>query len=192
MSAPARQTGIAATTRLDPAKTVLVIATTLVGLSAGFFHAYESSVTRGLALIDDVSYVAAMNAVNGSVRNAVFGVAFFGGLLSSAAALVVHLSRGPQLRTVLVAVAAGLYLATVAITATVNVPLNERLEAGVAAGDDVVLLRAEYEPAWNAANRLRTITAAGSLLSFVLALSSPPRARALPAAGTDTRRRTGR
>ena len=186
MSAPARQSATAATTRLDPATTVLVIATTLVGLSAGFFHAYESSVTRGLALIDDVSYVAAMNAVNGSVRNAVFGIAFFGGLLSSAAALVVHLSRGLQLRTALVAVAAALYLATVAITATINVPLNERLEAGVAAGDDVVLLRAEYEPAWNAANRLRTITAVGSLLSFVLALSSPPRARPLPAAGTGT------
>ena len=50
----------------------LVGATLTTGLISGFFYAYACAVTRGLALLPDAQYVAAMQAINATVRNGVF------------------------------------------------------------------------------------------------------------------------
>lgn len=184
MRAPGNVPGRTVTS--DGAPVVLAVCTVLVGLSAGFFHAYDSSVTRGLSTVDDATYVQAMNAVNLAVRDALFGIVFFGGLIAVMAALLVTATRGRSRRTTLVAIAAGLYLATVAITASTNVPLNEALATGVAAHADPAELRAVYEQEWNSANRLRTVTSAGALCALVAALALPPRAISRPRAATDT------
>jgi uncharacterized membrane protein len=39
---------------------------------------------------------------------------------------------------------------------TVNVPMNEELARVALAGTDLAAVRADYEPAWNRANTLRT------------------------------------
>jgi uncharacterized membrane protein len=68
-------------------------ATFTTGLISGFFYAYMCSVTRGLTLLPDAQYVAAMQAINATVRNAVFAFSFFGAVLFLLLALAVHLPR---------------------------------------------------------------------------------------------------
>lgn len=83
----------------------LVGATLTTGLIAGFFYAYACSVTRGLALLPDDRYVAAMQAINATVRNGVFAFSFFGAALSLILALVVHAPRFRSRRFALIALA---------------------------------------------------------------------------------------
>jgi uncharacterized membrane protein len=65
-------------------------ATLFTGLSAGFLFAYQISVTRGLAEIDDVAYVATFQAINRAVINVWFGVVFFGAIAAIVATLITH------------------------------------------------------------------------------------------------------
>jgi uncharacterized membrane protein len=48
------------------------------GLKSGFFYAYGCSVTRGLALLPDGRYIAALQTINATVSNGVFAFSFFG------------------------------------------------------------------------------------------------------------------
>jgi hypothetical protein len=60
----------------------LIAATLTTGLIGGFFYAYACSVSLGLALLSDERYVAAMQAINATVRNGMFAFSFFGAVLS--------------------------------------------------------------------------------------------------------------
>jgi uncharacterized membrane protein len=136
------------------------LATLATGLAAGFFYAYQVSVTRGTALVDDATYVATMQAINQTVRSAEFAFSFFGALAFLAAALVVRLRRWRSPGTWLIGAALALYLATFLITMTVSVPLNNRLAEGT-------VTRTEYESAWNRANAARTATAVASFAALL-------------------------
>ena len=160
---------------------ILVLATTAVGLMAGFFYAYDVSVTRGLALVDDATYVQTMTAINATIRNAQFGAAFFGAIPLGIAALAVSL-RHPRTVSTTALIAGGvlLYGVTLAVTAGVSIPLNNELAVGARTpGVDLSALRAGYEAAWNSANAVRTATniAAFALLTTACAVvpASPHR-----------------
>ncbi len=104
----------------------LVGATLTTGLISGFFYAYACSVTRGLALLPDAQYVAAMQAINATVRNGVFAFSFFGAALFLILAVVVHVPRLRSRRFVLISLACPLYVAGgFVLTLGVNVPMNE-------------------------------------------------------------------
>ena len=64
----------------EPRRVIAIITTVLVGLSAGFFVAYEVSVTVGLAEVDDVTYVHTFQAINATIRNVGFATIFFGSI----------------------------------------------------------------------------------------------------------------
>jgi uncharacterized membrane protein len=83
----------------------------------------------GLALVGDGSYIEAMHGVNSVIRNAPFGIAFFGSMVAIVATL--SLRRGFQRRTTtaLIAVAAALYLFVLVVTFTVHIPMNRELLA---------------------------------------------------------------
>ena len=72
----------------------LVIATIGAGLAAGFFFAYEASVTLGLAEVDDVTYVETFQAINETVRNFWFAAVFFGTIPATAVALALNWHSG--------------------------------------------------------------------------------------------------
>lgn len=173
-AAPSRRAAMTTSVRLR--RCVLLAATIATGLIAGFFYAYHVSVTRGLASVGDAAYVEAMTAINASVQNAQFAAAFFGAILLGVAALATHLLRPWTATSVLVATGVVLYVATLAITAGINVPLNDGLavQAGTP-GADLARVRAAYETAWNAANAARTATnlAAFVLLATALATTGP-------------------
>ena len=170
---PATATGSgSAGTPLALLRQSLLIATTIAtGLMAGFFYTYHVSVTRGLAIVDDATYVEAMNAINATIRNAQFGVAFFGSAVLGVLALSAYL-RSPRTRvTAFVGTATVLYFVTLAITGGVSIPLNNQLAAdAAAAGADLAQVRAAYETAWNSGNAARTLTNLGSFVLLTAAL----------------------
>ncbi len=147
----------------------LGLATLTTGLAAGFFYTYTCSVTLGTARLDDVGYIATMQAINATVRNPLFAVGFFGALVSLAAATVIHLRAGWTPRAALVLLACLAYaLGTFALTFAVSVPLNEELaRVSLAASPEALAqARQDYEGIWNTWNELRTLfgTAAFALL----------------------------
>ncbi len=144
-------------------------ATLTTGLISGFFYAYACSVTLGLTLLPDEQYVEAMQAINATVRNAVFAFSFFGAVLSLLLALAVHAPRLRTRRFVLMALAAVLYIGGgFMVTFLVNVPMNEELarvgEAGSAA---LAQVRADYEGPWNLWNGVRTIFSSLAFLALI-------------------------
>ncbi|MGH3146583.1 MAG: DUF1772 domain-containing protein [Rubrobacter sp.] len=154
---------------------VLVGATLTTGLISGFFYAYACSVTRGLALLPDDRYVAAMQAINATVRNGLFAFSFFGAVLFLVLALIVHLPRFRSSRFVLIALACLLYVGGgFVLTLGVNVPMNEELARIGADAPPEVLARAReaYEDPWNFWNGVRTVCSSLALLALIAACLS--------------------
>lgn len=151
----------------------LVIATVLMGLIAGFFYAYACSVMIGLAETDDHTFISTMQAINATVRNAAFAPSFFGALLVTAAATVVHIRRRD--RDLIPWVAAGLALYAVAfvITMGASVPLNEQLaDAGPPhLIEDLAAVRDDYEGPWVAWNIARAAASTVALGCLVVAVT---------------------
>ncbi len=131
----------------------------LFGLMAGFFWSFSAVVMPGLALLDPAAGMAAMQAINVAVRNAVFGAGFFGAALAAAAMLIAGLRR----RDRLTAAAGAVYLALVfGVTLTCNVPINQAL-AGLTPAEVPVAEALLYR--WVGWNHLRTVA---SIAAFVL------------------------
>ena len=153
----------------------LLVATVLVGLSAGFFFTYEASVTLGLADVSDLTYVEAFRAINDAVRNPAFGLVFFGSIPALALAATANWRPSPPLARALLAAAVPLYLTGLIITGTGNVPLNnelgdvENLTTATAA-----ITRAGFEDDWNQLNLLRSIAVGASFACLVAASALLP------------------
>lgn len=146
-------------------------ATLLAGLSAGFFYSYESSVTRGLAQVDDLTYVHTFQAVNETIQNPLFGLVFFGSLpaLVIAAALRGSQAWTPQ-RALLVA-APVLYIIGMVITVSGNVSLNDELaQVEPATATIAADARDAFEDDWNRLNAYRTIAFVGAFAASAAAL----------------------
>jgi uncharacterized membrane protein len=155
----------------------LVLATLTTGLIAGFFYAYACSVTRGLALLPDDRYVAAMQAINATVRSGVFAFSFFGAVLTLLAALAVHAARPRSVHFLLVALACLLFVGGgFMLTLLVNVPMNEELAsvAANAAPETLARARAGYEGPWNLWNGVRAVFSSLAFVALVGACLSQP------------------
>jgi uncharacterized membrane protein len=157
---------------------LLGAATVAMGLIAGFFYAYACSVMIGLARVDDHTFVATMQSINATVRNAGFAPSFFGALLLTGAAAAAQARTGRRRPAVVWILAAlALYVAAFGVTMGVSVPLNDELAR---AGDpdrisdlaDLAAVRDRYEAPWVTWNIVRTVasTAALACLSRALVL----------------------
>jgi uncharacterized membrane protein len=152
----------------------LVAATLTMGLMAGLFYAYACSVMLGLGRAGDRTFVDGMQRINVAILNGWFFLSFFGALLLTALAGVLHL--GADWRSVLpwIVGAFALYVVTLVITMGLNVPLNNALAA---AGDpdriaDLAAVREHFEAPWVRWNLARalTCTAAFGCLAWALLL----------------------
>ncbi|MYE01538.1 MAG: DUF1772 domain-containing protein, partial [Alphaproteobacteria bacterium] len=98
------------------------------GAMFGFFFAWVCSTMWGLDAADPNTAIAAMQAMNASVRNWVFAPAFFGTPVLSIFSALAVLGAGERQAAVCFALAGLLYvLGAMLPTMTVNVPLNETL-----------------------------------------------------------------
>jgi len=153
-------------------RSVLLAATLTTGLTAGLLTAYAISVMPALSGADDRTVVDVMQRINVAILNGWFGIVFGGALVFGALAILTHLSPGgqPSLPWIVVGVAG--YVVTLAVTAVVNVPLNNALAA---AGPpdritDPAAVRAAFEPRWVTFNIIRTVSAVAGFAALLWAM----------------------
>ena len=144
-----------------------LFALTLSALIFGFFYAWTCSTMWGLDAADPRIAVAAMQAMNASVRNAVFAPAFFG--TAPALLAVAILARNQRPAALLFLAASITYgILGMGLTMANNVPMNQAL-ARLPVPEDMqaaAAIWADYSPRWQVWNQVRTVT---SGLAFLLA-----------------------
>lgn len=145
----------------------------------GFFYAWVCSTMWGLDAADPRVAITAMQAMNASVRNAVFAPAFFGTsvvLLITTLLLLRQSRRIPAfwfgMSTALIAVLG------VGLTMAINVPMNEALSVitvpdGVEAAREIWL---DYSLDWQFWNQARTLATGIAVLCIGMGLLTFPRA----------------
>lgn len=149
---------------------ILVTASISLLLSAaifGFFYAWVCSTMWGLDAADPHVAIAAMQAMNGSVRNIVFAPAFFGTPIALAAtALLLLQNRNRQAATAFGAAGAVYFCLAFMVTAAVNIPMNEALASVQVpdATDAAHQIWRDYSQPWQVWNLVRTIASGIALL----------------------------
>ena len=137
------------------------------GAIFGFFYAWVCSTMWGLDAADPRVAIQAMQAMNASVRNAVFAPAFFGTpFMLAATALAMWVAQQGKAAFLFSGAALVYFFFGMFLTMTVNVPMNEALaETSVpASADEARAIWLAYSPEWQFWNQLRTIASGISLL----------------------------
>lgn len=155
--------------------TVLVafVSLLLAGAIFGFFFAWVCSTLWGLDTLPAETAIAAMQAMNGSVRNLVFAPAFFGTgpflLLTALLAWLSH-SRGASACFAIAGIA--YILGAMYLTMTINVPMNEALAQVDPASADASQIWSAYSHDWRYWNGVRTWVSGFTLLLTGLGIYS--------------------
>ena len=134
---------------------VLAAATTVgSGLLAGVFFAFSAFVMSGLRRLPDPGATAAMRSINVTAQRPPLMIALFG--VSALCAVMIVRALATWSRPGAVWLTAGAVL-TIAgafvVTAAINVPLNNRLDAGT-------ITWSQFLAGWEPANHARTILCA--------------------------------
>ena len=144
-----------------------VLAILSSGAMFGFFYAWVCSTVWGLDSADPNVAIAAMQAMNASVRNPVFALGYFGTPLALAAVALIGWKGEERRAAILFGSGALLYVLGVMVpTSMVNVPLNETLATvevplPVARADEVWR---SYSAPWQLWNTVRAVAAGAVLL----------------------------
>ncbi|MEV6263310.1 DUF1772 domain-containing protein [Streptomyces sp. NPDC051784] len=158
----------------DRASGPLLVASALcTGLMAGLFFAYDISVMPGLAELDDRTYATAMQRFNAMIDgNALFGLVFVAALCLPVVGAVVALRGRRRAVGVPLIVAAACYLAVLAITVAVSLPLNADLEAlgNPATAQGLHAVIEDFKSVWVPLNVARTVLCVLSLGALCSAL----------------------
>lgn len=151
---------------------VLAAAAVTTGLTAGLLYAYACSVMPALRRVDDRTFVEVMQRVNTAILNAWFAAAFVGAPVFIAVALVLEAVARDRTTVVPVALALVLHALALGITRTVNIPLNNGLDAAGPPGSvaDPAAVRARFEGPWVRWNAVRAAAATAAFGSLCWAL----------------------
>lgn len=137
------------------------------GALFGFFYAWVCSTMWGLDTADPRVAIQAMQAMNASVRNAVFAPVFFGTPVVLGLTALVLYRTGHAAAGLWFALATGVigFLA-VGLTIAVNVPMNEALARTDVPSDPDTARKIwlAYSPGWQFWNQVRTVTSGIGLL----------------------------
>ncbi|QSE98795.1 anthrone oxygenase family protein [Fulvivirga lutea] len=151
--------------------TIHIITILLLGLSGGFFYAWQVSVIPGTLKISDASYLETMKSINKEILNPYFFIIFFGALLLAITDAGIHLFNTWSMATFWVVLAAIFYAITFGITAFGNVPLNDALEAlklNDLNADELKNFRNYYEVLWNKYHLYRTWASVMAFIFIIL------------------------
>ena len=146
-----------------------VLSLLFAGAMFGFFFAWVCSTMWGLDAADPNVAIAAMQAMNASVRNLVFAPAFFGTPVLLVFTALVALKVRERRAAICFALAGLLYvLGAMLPTMTANVPLNEALALVETPLDPAEAREAwrNYSDSWQFWNTIRAV-----LAGFVLVLA---------------------
>lgn len=150
----------------------------LSGAIFGFFYAWICSTMWGLDAADPRVAMAAMQAMNASVRNAVFAPAFFGTGPVLLLTAVLALRAGGKGAAGLFGLAGVVYvLGGTVLTMAVNVPMNEALGALPVpeSVEEAARIWADYSPRWQVFNTVRTVASGVALALTGAGLMRLPR-----------------
>src|SRR5260370_29851963 len=103
----------------------LLTATIGTGLVAGVFGLYAHTIMPGLRQTDDRTFVGAFQSIDKAIINPWFMASFFGALILTGVAAVLHLLGDTRNVLPWIGDAFILYLIAVVITLAVNVPLTD-------------------------------------------------------------------
>ena len=139
-------------------------------LVAGIFFAFSSFIMRALEQLPRQRGIAAMQAINVTVINPSFFLAFFGtGVICLALAYLGWATPSDDQKVYTVSAPLAYLLGTILVTIIYNVPLNNRLaslDAGDAADEAVWT---HYLRRWTFWNHVRTTAAAAAAVLFAIA-----------------------
>jgi len=160
---------------------LLLVATLLCSLVAGFLFAFAVVVMPGIRGLDDRGFIRAFQVIDGVNQNnqPLFVLVWLGSVLCAVVAGVLGLSALSGLERALLIIAVLVYVLGVQVpTFVVNIPLNNRLQkldAETMADRERKRARDAFEPRWNKWNSIRTVlaTVASILLLVVLAAIWP-------------------
>lgn len=156
-------------------KPMAVLALLFSGAIFGFFYAWVCSTMWGLDAADPNVAIAAMQAMNTSVRNLVFAPAFWGTSLVLMVTALVAWKCGEARAALFFGAGGILYvLAAMVPTVTVNVALNETLalvETPLDTARAAAVWQAYSEP-WQRWNTVRTVGSGVTLMLTGLGILS--------------------
>ncbi|MEU6997331.1 anthrone oxygenase family protein [Nonomuraea sp. NPDC046570] len=124
----------------------------------GLFYSFSMSVMPGLDAVEPGQAETAMRSINVKILNPWLYLAFLGAPIMSAATGALLLASGDTTAALLLFAATAVnFLGSVVVTATVNVPMNNALNAGK-------LSWAAYSPRWTRWNTARAVCCALGVL----------------------------
>ncbi len=141
---------------------LLILATLLCSLVAGFLFAFAIVVMPGIKKLNNREFIRAFQVIDGVIQNnqPLFVAVWMGSVVTSVAAAGLGIGQLDGAQRLLLVVVPIVYILGVQLsTFTINVPLNNRLQAlNVDAMDEVALksARMDFEPNWNRWNLVRT------------------------------------
>lgn len=154
---------------------VLIVAALLCSLVAGFLFAFAAVVMPGIKTLPDREFIRAFQVIDGVIQNnqPLFVAVWLGSIMAVVAAAGLGIGQLNGMQRLLLILAPLIYIVGVQVsTFTINVPLNNRLQAlDVNAMDSEALqaARLDFEPRWNQWNLVRAPFASlASVLLIVL------------------------
>jgi uncharacterized membrane protein len=141
----------------------LGVAALALGVMAGLFFTFSNTIMPSLGRSEDRTFVEAMQKINVVIVNGRFLVFFVGALIAAGIAAALHLTTGSRRALPWLLIAFALYLAVIIITGTINIPLNNKLNA--ASLTDASAARDAFETVWNRWNLARTVLSFGAFIA---------------------------
>ncbi len=163
---------------MELTRTLLVAATLLSSLTAGFLFAFAVLVMPGIRGLDDRAFVRAFQLMDRIVQDnhPLFILVWVGSVLTLAGALVVGVGRlGGVARALLILAAVLYYLGTQLPTFAINIPLNnaiQKVDVEGGSAEAAGAARQAFETRWNRWNAIRTVFAvlASAVLMVLLTM----------------------
>lgn len=151
---------------------VLILATLLCALTAGFVFAFASVVMPGIGKLGDREFIRSFQVIDGVIQagQPVFGLVWMGSVVALLLSAVMGVLQLDGIERALVVVSALVYVLGVQVpTFRINVPLNntlQRLDIDAMDEDALASARRAFENRWVRWNSIRTVMA--SLVSVAL------------------------
>ena len=158
---------------------VLVTATLLCSLVAGFVFAFAVVVMPGIKNLKDAEFIRAFQVMDGVIQNnqPLFILVWMGSTLTLVIAAVLGLFEFTGVRRALLVIAAAIHVLVVQLpTIRINIPLNnklQRFDVDTTSEREQQLARSEFEPQWNRWNNIRTFFASVVSLLLIILLLQP-------------------
>jgi len=146
---------------------VLIVTATATALMAGLFFSYSISVSLGLGKLNDKEFLNAMQNINREIQNIPFFICFFGTLIMLPITSFLHYKK--QSFQLLVIATLFYSVGVFAVTAFINVPLNNKLELFDLTNASAKQVRNIFEDRWNFWNNIRSLSSLCSLFFVILA-----------------------